>query len=196
MLVTSDHGEEFGEHGAIGHSHALHAEVLNIPMSLFFPPIAPPGHSIETPVSLVDVLPTLLDILELPSMESDGRSLRPLLEGNDFGEPRAIYAQNFSEKGSQWAARTSSHKFIFEGEDLNPVAVYDLRFDPGEQDSLDDEELAREGRQWVQIYKDLVIENMTAATERDAASRSDGATEPAAVDADLANKLRALGYAD
>jgi arylsulfatase A-like enzyme len=196
VLITSDHGEEFGEHGSIGHSHALHAEVLNIPLSIFFPSGAPTGKAIDIPVSLVDILPTLLDILDLPARKSDGRSLVPLLEGRDFGDPRAIFAQNFGKNGAQFAARTSSHKFNFEGEDSTPGSIYDIRSDPKEQQPLTDEELANEGRRWIESYKDLIIRGMTEHMRGDREADSGQTSQSAPVDADLANKLRALGYAD
>ncbi len=74
VVVTSDHGEEFDEHGSIGHEGTLHREVLEIPL-LIYAPGQPPG--VETrPAGLVDVVPTVLALLGLEaSAELEGEPL-------------------------------------------------------------------------------------------------------------------------
>jgi arylsulfatase A-like enzyme len=61
VIVTSDHGEEFGEHGQIGHQRTLYREALRIPLILVAPGLEP--RRVASSASLVDVVPTVLDLL-------------------------------------------------------------------------------------------------------------------------------------
>jgi arylsulfatase A-like enzyme len=91
VVVTSDHGEELREHGRIGHEESVYPELLHVPLLVRAPGVAP--RSIPTPVGLVDLAPTLLDLLGLPPLpDVDGRSLRAAIEG-DALPPRPIRAE-------------------------------------------------------------------------------------------------------
>ena len=74
IIVTSDHGEEFMEHGQVGHERSLYREVLMIPLIVIGPGIAP-GRS-SAPAALVDIVPTVLSLIgeDVPPT-ADGRSL-------------------------------------------------------------------------------------------------------------------------
>jgi len=61
LIVTSDHGEQFGEHGAFGHGLSLHDEELRVPLLIRAPGLVPPGRVVAEPVSLRDVAATALD---------------------------------------------------------------------------------------------------------------------------------------
>jgi len=63
LIITSDHGENLGEHNLIGHEFTLFDTVLHVPLIVRFPSALPPGELVEAPVSLVDILPTILEIL-------------------------------------------------------------------------------------------------------------------------------------
>lgn len=80
LIVTSDHGEGLGEHGAFGHGATLWAEQVRIPLLVVGPGLRP--HVVEQPVSSVDIAPTLYDLCGVPPPDRlEGRSLRALLEG-------------------------------------------------------------------------------------------------------------------
>lgn len=82
VVITADHGEEFKEHGGIVHGDSLYNEVLRVPL-IVLAPGQPAGRAVEQNVSLVDVAPTLLDLLNLsPEPRFEGRSLLPLMKGN------------------------------------------------------------------------------------------------------------------
>jgi arylsulfatase A-like enzyme len=66
IVLTSDHGEEFLEHGGVGHGQTLHREVLHVPMLLRLPGGAGGGVRVDRPVRQTDVLPTLLDVAGVP----------------------------------------------------------------------------------------------------------------------------------
>lgn len=94
LVVTSDHGEEFFEHGKRGHKQSLYEEVLRIPLLVVLPKALrnDPPSRVDTPVELSDILPTLLDYAGHEDPETIwGRSLRPALEGEPF-EERGIFA--------------------------------------------------------------------------------------------------------
>lgn len=87
VAITSDHGEEFLEHGLIGHHLSLHRELLHVPLILRAPGFA--SRRVGAPTSLVDLFPTLLDLagVEAPA-RMDGRSLRAVLRRGDEAATR------------------------------------------------------------------------------------------------------------
>jgi arylsulfatase A-like enzyme len=93
IIVLSDHGEEFAEHGRFIHGRTLYEESVRIPFVIRFPGRRFAGRVISAPVSLVDVLPTLLDALGIarPAV-AEGVSLLPWLEGAPPAK-RELYAE-------------------------------------------------------------------------------------------------------
>ena len=84
VIVTADHGEEFLEHGQIGHERTVSREVLAIPLLVHAPGVAPRVES--RTVGLADLVPTVLELTGVDSpARVDGRSLVPLLRGQ--GDP-------------------------------------------------------------------------------------------------------------
>lgn len=82
VIVTSDHGELFGEHDRIGHGNGLFWSQLQVPLVVLNAPDGVPGHRVTQPVSLRDLPVTLLDLAGLTNVNLlPGVSLRPLLEG-------------------------------------------------------------------------------------------------------------------
>jgi len=85
-IVHADHGEEFGDHGGSFHATTLYDETVRVPLLVHLPAQAG-GRDVATPVSLLDVTPTLLDVLAAPSAAPFmGRSLRDALEGRELPE--------------------------------------------------------------------------------------------------------------
>lgn len=82
IIVTSDHGEEFGEHDVFGHGLSLYLPVLHVPLVVSFPRTVPAGRVIDEPVSLRDLAATIVDLTKAgPAGALPGASLRPLWEG-------------------------------------------------------------------------------------------------------------------
>ena len=79
LIVTSDHGENFGEHGLAGHPLCLYDSLLHIPLIISCPALIPKGKRISSLVSTVDIFPTLLDVLNIKNFRNEiqGRSLLP-----------------------------------------------------------------------------------------------------------------------
>ena len=90
FIITADHGEEFldkhpGDTGGIGHGRTLYNELIHVPLILSLPNTTG-RRTIETAVELNDILPTLIDVLDLrinAGHQAQGRSLMPLIRGED-----------------------------------------------------------------------------------------------------------------
>ena len=95
VVITSDHGQMFGEHGKWVHRNSLYEEVLRVPLFLHYPGVVPANAAIDTPVFTADLPPTILDLVGLPVPPAlDGRSLRPLIQGQRSAlDDRPIYAE-------------------------------------------------------------------------------------------------------
>ena len=78
VIVTSDHGEQFGEHGLIDHANSLYLPLLHVPLVLLHPGTVPAGRRVGPTVSLADLPATILDLVGLDSSPFPGRSMREL----------------------------------------------------------------------------------------------------------------------
>lgn len=139
VWIISDHGEEFMDHGEMGHGFSLFEELMRV-VGIVHAPGIEPG-SIDLNVSLVDVLPTLLDWLDAKSFDArDGRSLLPLLEREDAGEierefeGRIVFGhrKQRSEDLEKWAAVYGSWKLIHDAAS-DEWMLFDLAGDPDER---------------------------------------------------------------
>ena len=204
VVVTSDHGEEFLEHGGWEHQKTLYEEVLRIPLLMKLPGSEGAGRRVSQQVSLVDVAPTILDDLGSPAAAGfQGRSLLGLIRGSEkspAGPPGSV-----APGGGVWAETQhtvdDSHKLawrqgangkkliVTRGDDglEASVELYDLAKDPRERDDLVSGEPS-----WVERALQQVESFLARASER----RESGAPPPAVeLTPDQLDKLRALGYA-
>jgi arylsulfatase A-like enzyme len=78
--VHSDHGEEFWDHGAFEHNHTLYEELVRAVLWIHAPGGQSGGTRVAAPVGLIDLVPTLLDLVGLPPVETDGRSLAAFVD--------------------------------------------------------------------------------------------------------------------
>ena len=98
LIVTSDHGQEFFEHGEKGHQKSLYDEVLRIPLVMRWPKGLAAGQVLETPVSLVDLTPSICDLIGVaPPPDMEGRSLVSVLHGQRDSAP-AVFAHLYGRK--------------------------------------------------------------------------------------------------
>jgi arylsulfatase A-like enzyme len=102
VVLTGDHGEEFGEHGRVGHGDNLYAETSWVPL-LIRPPGGTTGRRISQPVSLVDIPRTLASVAGLKVPRAwDGRDLGPAVRGAPL-EPAPVFSETVY-KSSSWTA--------------------------------------------------------------------------------------------
>ena len=137
VVVLGDHGEEFGEHGGWRHARTLYEEALRVPILLRVPGLG--LGKIDTPVSLVDIVPTVLELvgLEGDPADIDGRSLLiPALTGADDPE-RAILAELRGQSNAHHlrSLRRGRWKLIRDLTDSRTM-LFDLVADPGEKTDL------------------------------------------------------------
>lgn len=100
VIVTSDHGEEFFEHGQRGHGKALYNESIQVPLVLSYPSGGIQPASIGAKVSLVDIVPTVRGLLGISAGSYPGFDLSPLLRGKQLPEleQRSIYAHLYKRR--------------------------------------------------------------------------------------------------
>jgi len=136
VVFTSDHGQEFAEHGGYTYGHSLYDEVLRVPLFVAGMGAGSAGGVVETPVSLLDLAPTLLEIggASIPA-EAEGRSLLPALQGGALAE-RPVYSESLYRVPVELKAmRSGGYKLIYDA-DRGEMEIYDLTADPGEQTNL------------------------------------------------------------
>ncbi len=128
-IITSDHGEEFGERGSWGHAHTLYAEQLDIPL-VFSGPGIPQGVR-DGPVGLRDVAPTLTDLVGRPGdLDSDGFSLLPAIRGEPLPE-RSLVAETSRFESNRLALQRGTLRLEWDlGTD--GTELFDLSTDPAE----------------------------------------------------------------
>lgn len=161
VVLTADHGDEFFEHGNKGHSHSLYDELVHVPL-IVRGPGALAGHRVPEPVELIDVMPTVLDLVGTPAPGGlQGRSLRAALLGEAlpsipvFTETNRARTSKAEPWSFAWSVRDGSrkyHEFLPgpEGGEDRPPEMYDLATDPGEQTDLwrDGDDLAGLLKAW------------------------------------------------
>ena len=183
MLVTSDHGEEFLEHGSWEHQKTLYEEVIRIPLLLAGPGVTPRREAQQS--SLLDVAPTVLAWAGLPVPEHmQGRSLlAPLPEREAYGE-----TDHTSDGTRKLFARTGQGRgktiLSLRREDAVPAGEewFDLASDPGETQSRPPRAEAAEAIR-------------RRAIDRWKQARGRGAGAPAVkLSEEQRERLRALGY--
>jgi arylsulfatase A-like enzyme len=161
LVLTSDHGEQLGEEGRPApfgdgfynvHGHTLFEELIRIPLIVRLP--GPPrGRRVAPVTASIDVMPTILDVLGLPTPpEVQGRSLRPLWESPAEWTPKAALSESLSEGEEMKGLRDGRFKHVIRIDadtvaangrsfvpPAPPGALYDLLQDPGERRDLLDE---------------------------------------------------------
>jgi arylsulfatase A-like enzyme len=140
LMVTSDHGEEFLEHGQIGHERTVHDEVLRVPWIVRIPDTG--AIRIRQTVRLLDLAPTALDLLDLPIPAGfQGRTLVPLVHG-DRPEPPPAFAELDRHVRMRSLHRGSFHLIRTGPADPDPPGsasryqLYDIKVDRGETEDL------------------------------------------------------------
>lgn len=142
VVFTSDHGEEMFDHGGFGHRHTLYQELLHVPLIIRLPGNKHAGKVIDAPVSIVDIMPTILDLVGLPIPGGlSGTSLAPLLEGGRI-ETRPLYAEVKNRFGEGKTLIEYPWKLIC-NLDTKKTELFNLQNDPGEKNDLSNVELQR-----------------------------------------------------
>lgn len=182
LVLLADHGEGFFEHRHLAHCRTVFDTEVRTPLLVRLPPTLAPGEPRRIPAQAanLDVVPTILDYLEIPAvgLGLEGTSLRPVLE-DAAGEPEAARPPVFSAWGGLRAVKDGRFKLVYRLGN-GDTRMYHLERDPGE------------------------TRNVAPAHPREtrvllrALSRWQAQVEPgkdgAAADAEAMERLRGLGY--
>jgi arylsulfatase A-like enzyme len=135
IVLFSDHGEEFIDHGSRGHGHTLFRELVRIPLAIRAPGLS--ARRIQTTVRTVDVLPTLLDLTGLSALrDAAGQSLSALMRGEAFHSEPALAEIHPTGAPPQDCLVEDDYKLILQyPEGGVRRMLFDLRVDP--QETLD-----------------------------------------------------------
>ena len=197
VVVTSDHGEEFWDHGGWGHGHAMYDHQTHVPLFVHLPAsfaaargLEPAqGRVVRQQVRLVDLYPTLLELLDIPlEHRVQGRSLVPLLAGERLPSADALSETTYWGAYEFKTLRNEHYKYLTampkKAETNKPgwATLFDLRKDPAETQDIATE-------------KPEVFERMESLME---ILLIDGEIPEEAIpkdlDPELEKQLRALGY--
>jgi arylsulfatase A-like enzyme len=178
VIVTSDHGELFGENGRFGHGAFLSEEELRIPLVVKYPSSDRKRGRTDAPASLVDVLPLLAERLDL--------SLPGPVEGAVPGAERPIVAEAYpieevSASGHWRAFLDGDWKYVWSS--TGSHALYDLREEPREAHNRLDDEAERASEMAARL--DAYLASVPRPTRRGPAQ---------AVDEETRRALEGLGY--
>jgi arylsulfatase A-like enzyme len=195
VVMTADHGEGLGDHGWLEHGVSLHDEQLHVPLVFRWRGRLPAARRIETPLSVRVVAPTIADLAGLGHFEPPGgRSIAAELRAGREPEPLPVFAQRRPHRaleeippavrallgpaGRTLAVRQGRWKLIRpEG---GPPELYDLEADPQETRDV--------ARSHPEVVRELsgMIDQLVA--------ENPPPPEPAPVEPEVSEKLRALGY--
>jgi arylsulfatase A-like enzyme len=189
LVVTADHGEELEEHGRMSHGQSVYQEVLQVPLVIRAPGAVPAGRR-PGRASLMDVVPTLLDLLGMSPPDGapplDGVSLAGRLTGSGRQAPddRSFLAHLDFIDGTGLSVTRGRHKLVL-GKNPYRKELFDLAADPGERHNL----LGRPeaGAVFAQLSGELA--RLYNGYARQSLERSDGNLDPV-----MARRLAALGY--
>lgn len=124
IVITSDHGEEFKEHGSFGHFHQLYSELINVPLIIRFPEKFPAGKVPEVPVSSVDISGTLLSLADIDVPDQFKRFGRNLLEMTlDCNDNKNIFKRKLISE----TRKGSSHHFALISDNFKYITPYRFR---------------------------------------------------------------------
>ncbi|MFH2001870.1 MAG: sulfatase, partial [Planctomycetota bacterium] len=196
VILLSDHGEEFLDHGELNHNRTLYEEMIRVPLIIRIPGRRA-GSVSESQVSLVDVVPTVLDLLGIRYDERScgGRSLQGLIEGAAIKDP-IVYAEvdvpEFSKRScvieDRWKYIEGSTEAALKHPAPAATQLFDLRTDPHEKQDLSETDPEKRER----LEKLLEAEKENRLRKRKAMKIDNQVSLP--LDPELLEMLKQQGY--
>jgi arylsulfatase A-like enzyme len=193
FAITSDHGEEFNDHGSYGHGHSVYQELLHVPLIFRRPGALPPGRRIDDTVSTADITPTVLAAMGVDVPEvMEGLDRNPHMLGQVPPTPAMAVSDFLDDRRT---IRAGGFKLILNG--VNPT-FFDLRTDPNEK-----RELPAGAHPIARRYCRILLGQFLGATDLgdylSATQTKKSATfgdEKTDIDEKTREGLKALGYAN
>jgi choline-sulfatase len=133
IIITSDHGEAFGEHSCFGHGFNVYDETIHVPLIFYVPHAGGYGKKVEEITQSIDIMPTVFDLLGVTQPNYlQGKSLKSLLSRKRNALP--VHKYIFSQSPGQKCLRSLDWKLIIYKQ--GHEELYNLAADPGEKDNL------------------------------------------------------------
>jgi arylsulfatase A-like enzyme len=177
LIITSDHGEEFGEHQLFGHGASLYWPSLFVPLLISFPSHVPGGQKIRTPVTLRDLAATVLDLLKIDAKKDiQGSSLAKYWDNADgvenAKEETPILLSEVSQgvrtpeswpisKGSMKSLVTDRFHYIIGADGIEEL--FDIRSDPFETQNLSESMEYRPDKEQFEAYLNELLRSGKAS---------------------------------
>ena len=192
VIITSDHGEEFWDHGGFEHGHSLYNELIRIPLIIG-------GNGLkslikEKSVSIIDVFPTILDVVKIPStiFDFDGLSFEKLLFRSEEGIDHPVFATGIMYGNNKYCLIRNKKKIICNSIEKNKVhelknwknksyEYYNISSDPGETKNLFSAGKI-EIKKMVKLINKFILLNQAFQKTR------------GLIDKDMQERLKTLGY--
>jgi arylsulfatase A-like enzyme len=202
VIVVSDHGEEFMEHGWTGHGFSLYQEQTHSVFLMWNPRIFPTPRRVKEPVQLIDLMPTILDVLGIRVQGViQGQSVAALADGDPFTRKGPVMTSRIPQVATSpvpipenltrtFALLDPQWKLIYRDEakraGLNEIELYDRKADPGDRNNV--------AAQNQQVVARLVPEVRQWIDGQQQVSKLIGPGGESAMDAQTIERLRSLGY--
>src|SRR6266498_2738375 len=181
IIVVGDHGEGLGEHGEDTHGIFLYVSTTRVPLLVKLPSRSDAGKVVKAQVRTTDILPTVLDLLNLPAPgRFDGESLKLLLEGSE-NKDRVAFGETDYPLRFDWSPLRSVRTPEFQFIEAPRPELYNLRTDTGE--------LKNEYAPW-----DHTVQNARALLADVRSKLPARAASDATVPQETVDELKALGY--
>lgn len=163
IIITSDHGDGFNEHGFINHGMALYRELVHVPLIFYIPDLPP--REVPGATSPLDILPTVADLVgaDVSGLSFEGESLVPQLFHGRDAHHRVVFAETNWPKPLR-AAITSDYKLVYDLRN-NIYELYDLEKDPWEKRNL--AHVDKQGLEKMKGYLDDWLERVYFARDRE-----------------------------
>ncbi len=193
IVFVSDHGEAFGEHGMEEHGHSLHREVTRIPLIVIDRSLEAGGH-FDGNVSLVDIMPTILDLAGISGSAPAGlrgESLVGTLAEGRRSQP--IYSEGMLYGSTERSFSADGFKLMID-EQGGVQSLYEFPGDPDESTDIASRDSQKREELWSAMQEFRAdLERRRAAIPHD--DESGGVEDPDAENA-MMNALKALGYVE
>ncbi len=193
IVFTSDHGQEFFDHGFTGHGYSLYDELLHVPLMIIRPDVIPRGKRFPYPVQSIDLLPTLGALAdesdtteELLSHQMMGRNIsEELTKSSEPKEPLIISEE---VRNRLYSINFKNMKYISKrGKCLNSDLLFNLKKDPGEKTDIimsrEYSGLINSFKSHIQKHRELVQDYQSGRERKERAT-----------DSELEENLVRLGY--
>jgi arylsulfatase A-like enzyme/Tfp pilus assembly protein PilF len=186
IILTADHGESLGEHKESAHGFFIYDSDIRVPLIIRFPEGKFAGHVVSNQVKNIDIMPTVLHLLDEEIPESvQGESLLSLILENKAQDERSAYSETYWPRYHYgWSELRSLRKGRYKFIDAPRPELYDIVEDPGEVNNLVNKK-ASLGHEMKAELLALIEENAAEGIED---------VGPRKIDNDSLVKLQALGY--